>query len=95
MIHVIVSFANRATERFAVKGKSKFAGMDGARAMARLQLLHAATALEDIPPLKSVGLPALAGNRQGQWAMTINDPWRLVFRFHDGHAEDVEIVDYH
>ena len=92
---MIVSFANRTTERFALDGKSKFAGMDVAKAMARLQVLHAATSLDDIPPLKSVGLHPLVGNRQGQWAMTINGPWRLAFRFRDGHAEDVEIVDYH
>jgi proteic killer suppression protein len=94
-LHVTVSFANRATERFAREGKSKFIGMDVAKAMARLQVLHAAQSLEDIPPLKSVGLHALIGDRQGQWAMTINGPWRLVFRFADGKAEQVEIVDYH
>ena len=92
---VIVSFANRATERFACEGKSKSSGLDIAKAMARLQVLHAAASLDDIPQLKSIGLHALSGNRQGQWAMTINCPWRLVFRFHDGNAEDVEIVDYH
>lgn len=92
---VIKSCANRATERFAQDGKSKFTGMDVTKAMARLQVLHAAKLLDDIPPLKSVGLHALVGSRQGQWAMTINGPWRLVFRFKDGNAEDVEIVDYH
>jgi toxin HigB-1 len=93
--NVIVSFANRATERFAREGKSKFTGMDVAKAFARLQVLHAATSLDDIPPLKSVGLHILVGDRKGQWAMTINGPWRLVFVFRDGNAEQVEIVDYH
>ena len=92
---MIISFANRPTERFSIDGKSKFTGMDVAKAMARLQVLNAATSLDDIPPLKSVGLHSLSGDRQGQWAMTINGPWRLVFRFKDGNAEDVEIVDYH
>ena len=92
---MINSFATRATERFARDGKSKFTGMDVSKAMARLKILHAAASLDDIPPLKSVGLHALAGDRRGQWAMTINGPWRLVFRFKDGNAEDVEIVDYH
>ncbi len=92
---MIVSFANRPTERFAQEGKSKFTGMDVAKAFARLKLLNTATSLDDISPLKSVGLHPLTGNRRGQWAMTINGPWRLVFRFKDGHAEDVEIVDYH
>ena len=90
-----MSFANRTTERFAIDGKSKFSGMDVAKAMARLKILRVARSIEDIPPLKSVGLHSLSGNRQGQWAMTINGPWRLVFRFHDGNAEDVEIIDYH
>ena len=92
---MIVSFANRATERFAREGKSKFTGMDVGKAMARLKILNAASSLDDIPPLKSVGLHSLGGDRQGQWAMTINGPWRVAFRFKDGNAEDVEIVDYH
>lgn len=92
---MITGFANRATERFAREGKSKFAGLDVGKAMARLQVLHAAQSLDDIPPLKSIGLHALQGDRKGQWAMTINGPWRLVFRFHDGNAHEVEIVDYH
>ena len=88
---MIVSFANRKTERFAREGKSKFSGLDHAKAMARLQLLHAVGSLDD----KSVGLHALTGDRKGQWALTINGPWRMVFRFADGNAHDVEIVDYH
>ena len=92
---VIVNFANRATERFAHDGKSKFSGMDVVKAMTRLKLLRVAHSIDDIPPLKSIGLHALTGDRKGQWAITINGPWRLVFRFRDGNAEDVEIVNYH
>jgi proteic killer suppression protein len=44
---------------------------------------------------KSAGLQKLSGDRKGQWAMIINGPWPLCFRFEDGHAWDVEIVDYH
>jgi proteic killer suppression protein len=40
-------------------------------------------------------LHKLGGNRKQQWAMTINGPWRLCFRFDNGDAWDVEIVDYH
>ena len=92
---MIVSYANRATERFALEGKSKFSGLDEVKAVARLTVLDDAASLDDIPPLKSVGLHALSGDRQGWWAITINGPWRLVFRFKDGNADDVEIVDYH
>ena len=37
----------------------------------------------------------LSGDRKGQWAMTINGPWRLCFRFENGDAYDVEFCDYH
>jgi proteic killer suppression protein len=40
-------------------------------------------------------LEGLRGNRLGQWSIRINDQWRLCFRFEDGHAWDVEVVDYH
>jgi toxin HigB-1 len=92
---VIKTFADRTSERFARDGKSKFGGMDEQKGLARLQLLDAIASLDDIPQLRSIGLHALTGDRQGQWAMTINGPWRLVFRFASGDAFDVEIVDYH
>ena len=66
-----------------------------ATALNRLAVLHAAKRLEDISPLKSIGLHPLRGARRGQWAITINGPWRLCFRFRDGDAYDVEVVDYH
>jgi plasmid maintenance system killer protein len=39
--------------------------------------------------------PAMTGDRQGQWAMTVNDRWRICFEFRKGDAHEVEIVDYH
>lgn len=92
---MIRSWANSATRRFADDGRSKFSGMDEDSAQELLATLDAATSLADLSPLKSVGLHKLGGDRKGQWAMTINGPWRLCFRFKDGDAWDVEIVDYH
>ena len=60
-----------------------------------LAILDAATSLKDLSPLKSVGLHKLTGDRKGQWAMTVNGPWRICFKFKKGDAYDVEIVDYH
>jgi toxin HigB-1 len=92
---VIKSWANSATRRFAEDGKSKFSGLDSECAMDLLASLDAATSLQDLSPLRSVGLHKLTGDRKGQWAMTINGPWRVCFTFRDGDAFDVEIVDYH
>jgi proteic killer suppression protein len=92
---VIKTWANSATRRFGEDGKHKFSGLDADAALDLLAALNAAGALSDLSPLKSLGLHKLAGDRKGQWAMTINGPWRLCFRFRDGDAWDVEIVDYH
>ena len=93
---MIRSFADSKSRRFHEDGKTaKFRGMDTEAAEDLLAVLDAATALSDLSPLKSVGLHKLAGNRSGQWAMTVNGPWRICFRFKDGDAYDVEITDYH
>ncbi|MDR3516187.1 MAG: type II toxin-antitoxin system RelE/ParE family toxin [Azospirillaceae bacterium] len=92
---MIKSWGTETTRRFAETGKAKFSGIDEGKALARLQMLDATASLEEILPLKSIGLHKLDGDRVGQWAMTINGPWRLVFFFRDGHAFDVEITDYH
>jgi len=92
---MIKSWKTSVTRQFAETGKSKFSGLDGAKALARLQLLDAVARLDEIPSLASIGLHKLSQDREGQWAMKINGPWRLVFTFRDGDAYDVEIVDYH
>jgi proteic killer suppression protein len=40
-------------------------------------------------------LEPLKGDRKGQYSIRINDQWRICFRWFEGHAHDVEIVDYH
>lgn len=92
---MIVSWKDASTRRFAETGRSRWTGLDISRARMRLQALNAATVLDDLGRLDSVGLHRLSGDRAGYWAITINGPYRLVFRFVDGEAHDVEIVDYH
>jgi proteic killer suppression protein len=64
-------------------------------ALELLAILNAAERLDHISPLKSVGLHPLKGDRRGQWAIAVNGPWRVCFRFKGGDAYEVEIVDYH
>jgi proteic killer suppression protein len=93
---MIRSFANTASERLFRTGQSKFpSGMDARRALIMLRMLDAAPSLQAVSPLKSIGLHPLKGGRQGQWAIVVNGPWRICFRFADGDAYDVEVVDYH
>lgn len=46
----------------------------------------------DIPGFR---LHALAGGLRGYYAVTVSGNWRVTFRFEDGHAVDVDYVDYH
>jgi len=94
---VIRSWKNAATRRFAESGgaKGRFSGLDEVKGLSRLQQLDAATSLNVFKAYRSVGLHKLGGDRDGFLAITINGPWRLVFRFKSGDAFDIEIVDYH
>jgi proteic killer suppression protein len=83
---MIISWRNSSTRRFAETGKSSFSGLDAARAIELPNMLDAAPSLRAISPLKSVGLHKLKGGRKQQWAITVNGPWRICFRFHDGSA---------
>ena len=60
-----------------------------------LKQLNAATTLDFLRVPPGNRLEQLSGNREGQWSIRINDQWRLSFRWLDGTAADVEIVDYH
>jgi proteic killer suppression protein len=70
-------------------------GLDFETAVNLLLALNVAKSLNDLSPLKSVGLHKLKGDRKGQWAMTANARWRICFEFRKGDAYEVEIVDYH
>lgn len=59
------------------------------------RILRRARSLVDLRGLPSNRLEALAGGRQGQLSIRINRQWRTCFRWHEGDAYDVEIVDYH
>ena len=61
----------------------------------KLQMLDAAEELKDLRSPPGNRLEALSGSRAGQHSIRINDQWRVCFRFERGHAQDVEIVDYH
>ena len=74
---------------------NRLVGLDADRGRILLDMLDAAASLEPIARLRSAGLRALRGSRRGQWAITVNARWRICFRFEEGDAHDVEIVDYH
>jgi proteic killer suppression protein len=93
---VIRSWRNAASRKIWEGEKpNRFRGLDFAAAIDLLLALNVAGGLADLSPLASVGLHKLKGDRKGQWAMTVNGPWRICFKFENGDAHQVEIVDYH
>jgi proteic killer suppression protein len=92
---MIRSVKGTATRQFIDAGNSKFSGLDDVLARRRLAALNAASSLEALGGLRSVGLHKLKGDRAGFWSIKVNAGWRIVFKFEDGHAVEVEIVDYH
>lgn len=93
---MIKAFKNKASKKIYEGHKVRgFRGLDRSMAVERLDILDAATKLADIPPLRSIHLHPLKGGRKGQWAISVNGPWRICFEYRDGDAYDVEITDYH
>ena len=61
----------------------------------KLRMINNAKCIDDLRIPPSNRLEILKGNRKGQWSIRINDQWRVCFVWNDGHAECVEVCDYH
>ena len=61
----------------------------------KLNAIDAAFQLEDLRLPPSNRLEPLKGGRKGQWSIRINDQWRICFEWHDGNAEQLEIINDH
>jgi len=92
---MIRSFRCKETKALFRTGKTKrFAAIQRV-AERKLIQLHAAEELRDLESPPGNRLEALAGKRNGQHSIRINNQWRLCFRWSSQGPEDVEIVDYH
>lgn len=93
---MIKTFRCRETEKlFKGRFSRKWAQQIQRKALMKLNMIHAATQLDTLRVPPGNRLEALSGNRVGQHSVRINDQWRVCFAWKDGHAYDVEIVDYH
>jgi len=86
---MIRSWRNAATRKFWEGAFDQFRGLDSETATDLLSALNAATSLQDLSSLRSIGLHKLRGDRKKQWAMTVNDRWRICFEFRKGDAFEV------
>ena len=93
---MIKTFADRHTQELYVTGRSKRLPPDiVGRAARKLEYIDLATRLDDLEVPPGNRLHELKRNRRGQHSISVNDQWRICFRFVEGDAYDVEITDYH
>ena len=93
---MISSFADRDTERLFQRERVRRFPAELHRLMLRkLGVVDAAEQLEDLRVPPGNRLEKLKGGRAGQHSIRTNDQWRICFRWRDGNAFEVEIVDYH
>ena len=93
---MIRSFADKATQR--VWHEEYVRSLDKSlqrAALRKLELLHAAADVEDLRIPPGNRLERLTGDRRGQYSIRVNAQWRLCFTWHEGGADDVELVNYH
>lgn len=92
---MIQSFACQDTQAlFEGRSPRRFRAIERV-AERKLQMLHRAVLLDDLRAPPGNRLEKLIGDREGQCSIRINGQWRVCFVWREGHARDVEIVDYH
>ena len=93
---MIRTFADWRTERVFARDRVPACSLELQRAAwKKLVLLHAAGSLQDLRVPPGNRLEKLAGRREGQYSIRINDQWRVCFEWKGGDAFEVEIADYH
>lgn len=92
---MIESFRHKGLRQLFEEDNPKGVNADHVRKLRQiLALLQAAQTIEamDFPTFR---LHPLKGDLKGLWAVTVRANWRVIFRFEDGYAHDVDLVDYH
>lgn len=93
---MIESFACKETEKIFHREFSKRLPTNIQQAAYRkLKMFHRSSTIQDLRVPPANRLEALSGRRKGLHSIRINQQWRICFEWVDGHARNVEIVEYH
>lgn len=93
---MIISFADSETQ--ALFRRERVRRIDPRiqqTALRKLRYLDNAATLEDLRVPPGNRLESLKGDMAGMYSIRINDQWRVVFAWKNGHAAGVSIIDYH
>jgi toxin HigB-1 len=92
---MIQSFSSKSLEKLFVEGIASGIPPEYQRKiMARLEVIDSAQTVNEIR-LPGYNLHELKGDRKGTWAVKVSGNWRITFKFHEHHASDVDLEDYH
>jgi len=80
---------------YFIENLSAGSKLSSARLFGKLDMLDAAQDIRTLSTLPGNRLERLTGNRKGKYSIRVNDQWRVCFEWRDGHAYEVEIVDFH
>lgn len=93
---MIQSFKDKEAEKIFRRQRSrKLPGDIQQAALRKLRMLNRALNITDLQVPPANRLEKLKGDRKNQYSIRINNQWRICFRWQNGDAYDVEIVDYH
>jgi toxin HigB-1 len=93
---VIGSIRHKALQRFADTGDPRGLPPDCIARLKRLvSALNAAENLDELGSVPGWRLHGLKGDRSGCWSLSVSGNWRLIFKWSNGKAEDLDFVDYH
>lgn len=92
---MIRSFADKETEQvFNHLHSRRYAAFERV-ALRKLRQIHRVSRVEELLEPPANRLERLLGDREGQWSLRVNRQWRICFKWRDGDAYEVQIVDYH
>jgi toxin HigB-1 len=95
-VSVIKNFEDKETQKLFMGRRSKAVSESAVhRARIKLAQLDQVESVEELKIPPGNRLHKLSGDREGQWAIRVNEQYRICFRFENGDAYEVEATDYH
>ena len=93
---MIISFRHKGLEALFTEGQTKGVQQTHVKKLKQiLAVLHAASDIEDIKSIKSLGYHTLLGIRKSEHSVWVNKNWRVTFKFIDGDVHLTNYEDYH
>jgi len=92
---MIESFSHKGLRQLFEDDMAKGVNAEHVRKLKQILAVLEAAETIDALRLPTFGLHPLKGELKGFWAVTVRANWRVIFRFENGKASDIDLVDYH